>query len=377
MTNSLNSDICFIASSAGRPRVLKMARALSRRGARVTVLEWDRTAKLPKEDLVNGVRVVRLRLKGNFGSRAILEFPLWLFYVITFLARNRYDAVQPQNFDNLVPSLLLRPLMRFRIVYDLADFYDSYLSNHRFVATLVRNIERKAIRSADAMVMASEGQVSQVIPLNLPPKNTVVYNSPTDQELEVSSSYPKPQRHSGSLVLFYGGVLSSERTTLLANLIKVVESMENLLLRIAGYGEAERFFNQRFRNTEYMGRLSHLDMLAEANDYDCVVIPSDSAFLNARIGLPNKLFEALAQGRPALTESGTLMARIVTTSGCGFATDFKSLDKIRLTLDTIMRDRQQLPRMGIEGRKLFERKYKWSFSEERLIDLYRGTLGYS
>ena len=189
--------------------------------------------------------------------------PLWQFYVILFLAGRRYRIVQAQNFDNLVPPLLLRPLMRFRIVYDLADFYDSYLSDHRLAAKLVRNIERKAIRSVDAMVMASEGQVSQVLSLNLPAKNTVVYNVPTDEELEVSSSHPKSQRHNGALVLFYGGVLGKDRMPLLANLIKVIESTENLSLRIAGYGEGERFFNRKFRNTEYLGRLSHLDLLTE------------------------------------------------------------------------------------------------------------------
>jgi glycosyltransferase involved in cell wall biosynthesis len=355
-----------------------MARALSKRGARVTVLEWDRTARLPKEDFTDGVRAVRLRLKGNFGFKAILGLPLWLFYVITFLARNRFEVVQPQNFDNLVPSLLLRPLMRFRIVYDLADFYaDAYLPGHRMAAMLVRHVDRKAIRSVDALVMASEGQVSQVIPLNLPARSTFVHNTPTDNELETLSDNLESEKRNGALLLFYGGALNKDRMPLLVNLIMVAESTENLSLRIAGYGEGVRFFNGSHRNTEYVGRLTHLGILAETNNCDCVVIPFDSASLNDRIGLPNKLFEALAQGKPALTQRDTLTARIVTTSECGFVTDFRSPDEIRLTLDAILKNRKELPRMGSEGRKLFERKYKWSFSEERFVDLYRGILGYS
>ena len=370
--DSRGSEVCFIGSSTGRPRIVKMARALSQRGVRVTILEWDRTAVLPKEEHVDGVRIVRLGLRANFGFTAILKLPFWVFYVMTFIAKNRFEVVQAQNFDNLVPSLLLRPLFHYRVVYDLADFYsDAHLFDHRRVAKLVRQLERGAIKNTDAMIMASEGQVSQVIQSNVPNRTTVVHNVPTDEELELASDPNQTPGYGETLLLFYGGVLSRDRIPLLANLIAVVESMDCLTLRIAGYGEGERLLNREFRNVHYLGRLPHMEILHETRHCDCVVIPFDSDLLNNKIGLPNKLFEALAQGKPALTQRGTLAARIIIDFQCGFATDFKSIEQIRLTLDQIFENRAALERMGAEARKLFERRYMWSFSEERFLAIYR------
>jgi glycosyltransferase involved in cell wall biosynthesis len=191
-----------------------------------------------------------------------------------------------------------------------------------------------------------------------------------DDEMSELTIVSRQERSNASLVLLYAGVLSRDRMPLLENLVTVVEEFESLTLEVAGKGEMEAFFRHRFRNTEYMGLLSHSQTLLETAGCDCVVIPYDSDMINNRIGLPNKLFEALACSRPILAQRGTLAATIIEEHGCGFGTDFKDPNELRLTLKTILRERSELPKMGERGRELFEERYRWSFSESRLTELY-------
>jgi len=348
-----------------------MARSLAKKGMKVTVLEWDRTARLPKEEWVDGVRRVRLKLKGSYGLHAFARLPLWLAYAGVHLLRNGYDFVQPQNFDNLTFSMFLRPFKRFRIVYDLADFYaDAYLPNFGVVTWAVRHAERQAIESADGLIMVSEGQVLQVGSSHIPAAHTWIYNSPTDMELEAQQAQTRTEGQNEGLVVLYVGVLDNYHMPFLANFIVTAEQFDGISIRVAGYGENESFFNHTFRNTRYLGRLPHADVYRETRGCDLVLIPCGSDSINARIGLPNKLFDALSSSKPPIVERGTLMAKIAQENQCGISTEFNDPSDILLTLRTILSMRDELPAMGLRGKKLFDGKYRWAFAEGRLLGLY-------
>lgn len=343
----------------------------------VTILEWDRSARLPKEEWVDGVRRVRLRLKGSYGLRAAVGMPLWLLYVGVYLLVNKYDVVQPQNFDNLIFPILLKPLKRFRIAYDLADFYaDAYLPNLGIATSIVGIAERRAIRRLDGLIMNSEGQLSEVGSSNMPRSYTYIYNSPTDQEIDESPSLARPAGPSGGIVLLYAGILTNLRTSLLANLVMAAEQLEGVSLRVVGYGEGEFFFRREFRNTRYLGRLPlHSDVYAETKGCDCMVVPCDSKTVSLRIALQNKLFDALSCSKPFIAQRGTSAAGIAEENGCGFITDFENPSEILRTLETVLKERDKLPAMGLRGRRLFDDKYRWSFAERRLLGLYDEVSG--
>lgn len=365
-------DVCFVTSHPDTPRVTRMARTLSKRGVGVTILEWDRSATLRREEWIDGVRTVRLRLKGSYGLLASITLPLWLLYVGVHLLRNGYDVVQAQNFDNLLLPLLLRPLKRFRIVYDLADFYaDAYMPGHGLVVDAVRHAERRAIKSVDALIMVSEGQVSQVGEGNLPKRYEFVYNTPMDDELPRPSLAAKAGRSDGRLVLLYVGVLSRDRMPLLANLVNAVERVEDFTFRVAGKDEGGgSFFRRKFRSTVYLGKIPSAKVLAETLGCDCVVLPYDSRMTGYVIGLPNKLFEALALAKPVVTQKGTLADEIVRKGNCGFSTDYLDLAEIRQTLREICRERLELPGIGTNGRRLFEERFSWPLVEGRIVRVY-------
>src|ERR1017187_533849 len=207
-SNHPKRSVLFIASYANVPRVMRMAKALSRSGANATILEWDRSARLPNVVSDGEIQVYRLRLPAAIGLWALLKYPFWLSYVSVFLLTKRFYALQVQNFDNLLIPLALRPFIRSKIVYDLADFYaDGYLPNAGVLGRIIARIERLAIRSVDGLITVSEGQVLQTGSDHLPRNRTVIYNVPDDQELAaVAPSIEATPSSDSQLTLFYGGV---------------------------------------------------------------------------------------------------------------------------------------------------------------------------
>jgi Glycosyl transferase 4-like domain/Glycosyl transferases group 1 len=355
-----------------------MARTLWRRGASVTILEWDRDAQLPSEVSEDGeFKVYRLRLPAAIGLRAILKYPLWLSYLFVFLLRNRFSAIQVQNFDNLLIPLMLRPFLRYRIVYDLADFYsDGYLPNSGVPARIIARMERLTIRRVDALIMVSERQEVQTGPDNLPRNRAVVYNVPDEQELaEVEVATEETRAPLGSqLSLFYGGVLARDRVVALLNLSRAMLGLETIELKVAGFGQYAESFRQKvqgMRNVHYLGALSHSGVLDETARGDCVVLPYDSSLLNNAIALPNKLCEALALSKPLIVQKDTYMAKVVAELNAGFVTDFRDIETLRQTLVEMAQHREILRIMGSRGRKAFEEKYRWLLMEDRLTKLYR------
>src|SRR3989304_9531123 len=117
-----SGSVLFLASFSGCPRVWKMASTLAEKNYEVTILEWDRSSKLPANQRIKGINVNRMKLSAPYGSKLIAMFPIWCFYVSFFILANNFDVIQPQNLDNLLISWVASHLKRMKIVYDIADF---------------------------------------------------------------------------------------------------------------------------------------------------------------------------------------------------------------------------------------------------------------
>lgn len=363
----------MVASNAGIPRVWRMARSLKKEGLRVTILEWDRGVKPPESKNVDGIAVQRFSLRSSLGTKAAVWFPFWLVHAAAFALKNRFSILQVQNFDNLILQMALRRITGSKIVYDLADFYaDAYLPKKGLLTEFIRCLERKMIADVDAVILVSEGQLEQTGVRNLPEVRRLIYNSLMDDEV---LDYPTPSSARGAkqISLFYAGVLSRERLQPLLNLLAALRDVSDVTLKVAGFGETEPIVRERISelpNASYLGPLSRSDVMKHTANCDCVVVPYDGSVLNNRIGLPNKFFEALAEGKVVLVTKKSVAARIVEDAKCGYCADFGDPEDIERTLSLMSEKREEMAEMGERGLKLFNVKYRWSLMEERLTSLY-------
>jgi glycosyltransferase involved in cell wall biosynthesis len=111
-----------------------------------------------------GVRVFRIPRFKIFGNVKIgpSMLKIWLdtcifFRTIVLLLRNKYDYVHAHE-EAIFIAVMLRPLFRYRIIYDMHSSLPEQLSNfsftrNRFLTKLLLRMENHALRASDAVIV--------------------------------------------------------------------------------------------------------------------------------------------------------------------------------------------------------------------------------
>jgi glycosyltransferase involved in cell wall biosynthesis len=351
-------------------------------GYRVTVMEWDRTGSKPRSEKKGQTVFDRLPMKSPHGLLAILGLPSWFAFVSLKLIVGRYDLVQPRNLDGLLPVALVSRLKRFKVVYDLGDFYSAaYASRVPLLRNLSGLLERSLVRTTDAIVLAGPGQFEQVGVSNLPPNSMIFYNVPFPEcaatPHPLSRSPDSLPQKSGTLELLYVGALAFDRTRLLLNAAKAIRGLP-VRLTIGGFGEREAEIAQSASNNSqlvFLGRLTHQEVMESTRQCDVSVLPYDARIYNDRMGMPNKLFEAMALGKPVLAQSGTMMGDLVRNYGIGFLTDYTDENSIHESLLTVLKcTKDELRAIGNRAGNVFEQQYNPKDLAKKYLDLLTEAL---
>jgi glycosyltransferase involved in cell wall biosynthesis len=133
--------------------------AAARLGVQIDLLTYGQGADVD----LPGVRIVRvpsLGLRGEVPAgpslQKLLLDPLLALWAIALLARHRYDIVHAHE-EAVFFALFLKPIFRFRLVYDMHSRLPDQLVHFRFTRSriwiaLFRRLEDAALRHADAVI---------------------------------------------------------------------------------------------------------------------------------------------------------------------------------------------------------------------------------
>lgn len=355
------------------PRVEKEALTLSKAGFSVTVLGWDRTASLPKSEEKEFGLIERLRIPARFGSGLnnlphLLRFQLGLI-VYLWQNRRKYDIIHACDFDTLLPALITKILWRKRVVYDIFDFYaDMLLKVPTFLKQLVRRIDLWAMGLADGVILADEARLLQVAGAKLR-RVAFVYNAPEARVLlSFSATPPSPPPWR----VGYVGLLSVTRGIL--PMIEVVAKSPGWVMELAGFGEDEEQILAAVRGVpkiRFHGRVPYIRGLEIAASSHVLFATYDPAIPNHRFSSANKLFEAMALGRPIIVARGTGMDRIVDKYGLGFVVDYGDVKQLEAVLHEVQNwNGEKWKEFSERARATFNELFSWEIQEHRLVALY-------
>ncbi|MEM2529341.1 MAG: glycosyltransferase [Ignisphaera sp.] len=339
------AKIALLCTFSTVPRTLKMAKILANAGYDVHIIEWDRTGSKPRTEVKNGILFKRLNFKAGYGLKVFYLMPIWFMFVLIQVLIGGYHIIQPQNLDSLLPTLLATKIIRIisrkrrgRIIYDLADFYsDAYVADVPIISQLCAILERLLIRKVDAVILVSERQVLQVRARNLPQRVILFYNTPDENFTDDSSPLERGTTEN-VLTLFYAGSLSHDRISLLLNVIKAIKSLPVKII-VAGFGEYEdliRRLSETNMQLVFLGYLEYEKIMKFAKRMDVILLPYDSRYINNRVGLPNKFFEAMACKCLILAPSNTYMGEIVEKNKIGITVDYNDPAAIRHAVRSIL-----------------------------------------
>lgn len=355
-------------------RVQGEARSLARAGYEVTILAWSPGGTPNPQEGDAGIRVLPIP-----SSRAMRATP-WALARLPGLWRRLYrqgrsvgtrvDLIHAHDFDTLPAAVRLKRHFEVPLVYDAHEMfaYLVELSRARPLAAVFAAAERLALRNVDHVLAAGPRHAEYFRDLGCDRTSVLMHCRDPP-----SAAYVSP-RNERMRVVYIGGL---EAGRLLLPLAELASEDPAIEVRLGGRGPLEGRIRSLCAaaggNLTFLGLVPSGRVLAETLDADVVVATFDPSFRIHALGAPNKLFEALACGRPIVVSRGTWAAEVVTQEECGLAIDY-SKDALRTALRLLRDDPALRARLGRNALRAALERYNWAQQERTLLRVYRELL---
>jgi glycosyltransferase involved in cell wall biosynthesis len=182
------------------------------------------------------------------------------------------------------------------------------------------------------------------------------------------------------VVLYHGGLFPHRG---IEELFEAMVGMpDGISLVLMGYGVLEPDFRKRADEAPWRGRVHMMNAVppSELLDWvacaDVAAMPIQASTLNHRLTTPNKLFEAMAAGVPAVVSDLPGMASIVTDTGSGLLVDPTDPAAIRHAIETIVNlDEAEWLAWRRRCLTAAHDRYSWETQVGRLIEEYSRLTG--
>jgi len=352
------------------PRVEKIAFALSK-SYDVRVVGWDRTGTIAAEKIYPYFTLELFSKVSHFGSgiKNLFHLLSWQAFLIWWVFRfgRSYQVIHACDFDTVLPALFGRLFFGYKVVYDIFDFYADHIRyTPEWLKRLIRWLDHKAVRMANAVVLVTEAQLPQLD--NAKPRRLVIiYNTPVDASASVI-----PQRD--PLIHFriaYIGILQVERGLL--EMLEVVRKQPSWHLDLAGFGGDEPKIIAsalEIPNVTWYGRISYEKTLELSRSADVLFSTCNPVVPNYRHASANKMFEAMMLAKPIIVARDTNMDLMVEKYHCGLVVPYGDTNALQESLELLANDIDLRLTLGRNGRQVYEASYSWDKMEKRLLDLY-------
>jgi glycosyltransferase involved in cell wall biosynthesis len=355
------------------PRVYNEAMALIKAGHGVTVLAWDRKKQHPskeKKEDINVVRIINTRFM-DFLPYDIFRLHFWwtegVEKALELQKKNPFDVVHCHDLSALPIGVKLKKKLGLPLIYDAHEIWGYMVAKDlpKWWANYYLWKEKKFAPIADHIITVAEPheQHFQNMGCN---KVSIIRNC---KEVD-KNEYMQPDN--GIFTLVYIGGLGEGR--FLRESVEICQGLDGMQFRIAGFGILGDVLKQTaknapFGNIEFLGIIPMERVIPETAKGDVILCMLNPSNMNNRIGPPNKLFEAMAAGRPVIATKGTYSGNLVEELKMGLAIDFdeKSLKSaiIKLRDDPKLREE-----FGKNALKAALGEYNWKLQEKKLLNVY-------
>ena len=376
--------ICILTTvdSPFDPRVFyKEAKSLAKVHDVIVIAPSDE----PIDKEIDGIRVITVRKLTN----KILH-PITMWKIFREGLKQECDVCHCHAPGGLFLGALLKISKRSKVVYDAREHYPSLIAENTlfpdFIRPLVRFLadieERVLIRFADVVITVNESLQKHYAKIGK--EAIVIYNFPNLKAFN-------PDKKNGILgkeyaqnkIVIYEGAVSRKRglDKFLLALPKVRETVLDVKFLVVGKlfdtGDFEKWIDDYLKkqklnaNFEMIGQKPHEEVVNYINISNVGIILFQPTHYNNLIGLPLKLFEYMACGKPVVASNFPEIRKVVKEADCGILVDPTDVDEIANAILYLLEHQKEAKRMGENGRRAVEERYNWDKMEEKLLKLYR------
>jgi glycosyltransferase involved in cell wall biosynthesis len=364
------------------PRVRQEALALIGMGCRVKLLAWDRDLKSPASECMEGVEVERVFVPSRHGRGTTqLFFYAWVYLKLLWRGwRTSFDVVHCHDLDTLPLGFLLGKLKRKPIVYDAHESFPDMVegSVHPQVRNGLTRLENFFIRRIDLLITVGEklrqhfdarGCRHSVVVGNW--KRLEDFSRSEQQNLEVRRRLGIP---TGALVVAYITQLLKDRQ--IEELLQGAAECPNVYVILGGRGILQAMVEQAAASNPriiFVGFVSGKQIADYTCASDVVYYGFDLQNPNARFSAPNKLYEALAAGRPLITGDFGEIADVVREARCGIVLSKYAVTEVRDAL-AAMQKPEVRQSFAENAQRFGASSMNWTKGEEALFREYSALL---
>ena len=373
----MKRNVVFLRSTSIKndSRVTKEVEVLKRNGYEVTIFGWDRDGFLGEEKTLElnelSIPIKAFRKKAEYGAGIkslfkLLQFQIWLIYNL-IRTRKNVDIIHACDLDTALPAKFISKVFKKKMVYDIFDYYiDSHHVPKR-IESKVEKMEINVINNADITIICTEQRKEQIRKAN-PKKCIIIYNTPKIDEEKIKQKIIKTTNEKFKIV--YVGILQNNR--LLKEIGEEIKKYENIELHIGGFGKLEEYFldlSKKYNNIFYYGKMKYEDVLRLEKDADALFATYNPEVQNHKYSAPNKLYEAMALGKPIIVCKNTGIDKIVDNNHIGVIINYNGKEFINVVNKLINNPKLQ-GELSKNAKNLYTKKYKWTQMEDKLLEEY-------
>ncbi|MBO4645154.1 MAG: glycosyltransferase [Bacteroidales bacterium] len=286
----------------------------------------------------------RMRLLFRHGFLFYAEYNLRLFFYLLF---KKCDLLVANDLDTLLPNYIVSRIRRKRIIYDSHEYFCGLpeLNGRPRVRNFWHRIEQHCFPQLPDVITVCQSiaeMYDKEYPQRSGEKVRVVRNVPLRSRQPVTlgrADLGLPEE--GRLIVMQGAI---NRDRGAEELILAMHHIENATLLIIGNGDVIPALHSLVKAENLDKKVMFLPRMAPeqlANytalcDVGCSLEKDTN--LNYRYCLPNKLFDYLKAGIPAVVSDLPEMARIIRESGAGLTVSDITPEKIAETIHRLLSD---------------------------------------
>lgn len=369
------------------PRVYKEAKSLVHTGFHVEILCWDRSLEYPEEEVKDGVKIERIRIKSGYGFKnMVFNLPLFWGTLLYISMKKDFDFIHTHDFDTAFIGFLMKIIKGKRWVYDSHDIYPTFLMKNckeTITSKIMLKLDIFFAKYCDQLIVPTHsivpgrgGQKEYYRMYNIEEEKVkVLWNVP---EVKEFLNYQKLNLNKSDRLTI--GFIGGQRTV--KNFLTLFESIkeEKDKYKILFVGEGkDTLFLKEFIAENYADLdiefIKNVDYKLIPNYYrlcDCIfsVYKSRKETLcdeNEKRAIQTKVFESAALGVPSLVPEYNLSGDFVKKYGCGVIIKKLTPEEIRSAL-------QNLRNLNFNPEKIIP-QWNWENETRKLVEIYEKLSG--
>jgi len=237
-------------------------------------------------------------------------------------SRLKPDVIVARDLDSFKAGLKVKEQTGAKLVYDVHEAFSWMIEDDvpRFLVNAAIKREQRLLTKADAIIASNPGIIDWLV--QQAPKDGIGIDDPITLVANCRDPQPEFIPPLGQRQLCYLGTL--HKTRFIKEMVEAMRGIDGRLV-ISGPRTAHSLYDwlkvgNLPPDVQFLGHITPEKVESIVRESDVVVSMVDPSNKNNRVGLANKVFEAMSIGRPVIATTGTATGNLVTNLRMGITT---------------------------------------------------------